>query len=113
MNDDLRKKADEYFKQQVQAGGVRTDKPSEAKLSFAGVDDRSLLGDNFCDVAPKAIKTAEGLISTFGWLIPDKVEGILKAVLKTMETVVLPAFCGTAAAASFSGGSAETTQKKG
>lgn len=102
MNDDLRKQADEAFKQELaQLKGQLGDK-SPNVVPLAGID----LGGNFCDMAPKLIQSALGLLDTFAWLIPDKVELPLRAFLQTIKRVVLPTFCGA-------GASAETVQKKG
>lgn len=102
MNDDLRRKADEAFKDELAQLKGQPSNTGPNPVPLAGID----LGGNFCDMAPKLIQSALGLLDTFAWLIPDKVELPLRAFLKTIKTVVLPTFCGT-------GASAETVQKKG
>lgn len=100
MNEEIRQKANEAYKQALRDFG-ETEKGEIAELraqSLAGIN----LDGNFCEIAPDAIKSIIQEIHSFSWLIPDKIERRGLAVL-TAIAAILPDFCGTETSTGSSG----------
>lgn len=108
MDDKARREADTVFRRAL----VEFGEPEKSNtVQFAALD----IGDSICDMAPRIIKTAFGVLDTFGFLIPNRVEGPIRALLTALREVIMPTFCGIAGggAAAPAKAGPETVQKKG
>lgn len=105
MNEDTKRQANEVFQRKLaELDGARAKSKANEEDMPRSLTAFDLSGDSVCELAPKIINTIQKLISTFSWLIPDRIENPALAFLAAAETVIMPAFCGTAAATATAAG---------